>query len=161
MFNLIIKLLIKAIDILAEKDSTIKNEVKNFEQGYCIQFCDITKKYNQVFCFEDGGCVLCTKKFKEEKIVPDMTIELKSKRAFRKLLLGQISCKGAFNAHQIVLYGNIFKAMGLIRIIDIVEQYIFPKFMTKKLFDVKAKIEYNKFKFFMKLLFPKQNKFKR
>jgi hypothetical protein len=50
--------------------------------------------------------------------------------AFR-VFTGRMGIAGAYAAHAFSLRGNINETMGVVRIVDLVESYLFPKFLTR------------------------------
>lgn len=52
--------------------------------------------------------------------------------AFR-VFTGRMGIAGAYAAHAFTLRGNINRTMGVVRIVDMVEGYLFPRFMTRRI----------------------------
>ena len=67
--------------------------------------------------------------------------------------LAKCSLATAFCEHRIKIYGNINNAMALTRIVNTIETYLFPKFITSKLFTPIPNLTSSKFKFYINLLF--------
>ena len=49
------------------------------------------------------------------------------------MFTGRLGVSKAYAEHRFTLKGEIGKAMSLVRCIDIVEAYLFPKFITKNI----------------------------
>ena len=77
------------------------------------------RKTESGFCFGAGA---------EE----DLKITFKSRKSAKLVLLGGISVAESFARHDILLEGNINTAVLLVRIIDRVEYYLFPRLITRK-----------------------------
>lgn len=62
----------------------------------------------------------------------DVIIRFKDISGLIPVLTGKISVGSAFAQHRMLVCGNINQAVALVRIIDITEAYLFPKFVIKK-----------------------------
>ena len=41
--------------------------------------------------------------------------------------------RGLMQTHAFILKGNINEAMGIVRVVDLVEGYLFPRFMSRRI----------------------------
>ena len=62
-----------------------------------------------------------------------LIVEIKTLKAAVRMILAQMGIAQAYAYRQIVIVGNTVDAMILTRILDRVEAYLFPKFLSKKL----------------------------
>ena len=63
----------------------------------------------------------------------DLEITYKSIDVAFLMFTGRLGVSKAYAEHRFTLKGEIGKAMSLVRCIDIVEAYLFPKFITKNI----------------------------
>ncbi len=70
---------------------------------------------------------------KPEVTYHDAVIHFTSIHMAFLVLTGQIGISGAYALHGFTLKGDIAKTMSFSRCVDIIEAYLFPKFMTKRI----------------------------
>lgn len=113
---------------LYKKDSRVREEVDSWENGmtYCLK------------CSADGPQLFIRKnKNGLQRLNPriqkayDTSFEFKSLETAFLVLTGRQGVAGAYAAHGFMLQGDIGTAMSFARSMDLVEAYLFPKFMTK------------------------------
>ncbi|MBE7074364.1 MAG: hypothetical protein E7376_00030 [Clostridiales bacterium] len=132
MKNFIIKIILhflyKGIKVLNGRDSVITSEIKAIPNNYKIKIETDLKK----------PLVLCIQ-IKDRKVIKisndgnfDLVIRLKNSDLAFKVFTGQLSISTAYAEHYFQLFGNIYQAMGVTRILERVEGYLFPKFINKK-----------------------------
>lgn len=63
----------------------------------------------------------------------DVVIRFTSMHMAFLVLTGQIGISGAYALHGFTLKGDIMKTMSFSRCVDVIEAYLFPKFMTKRI----------------------------
>ena len=132
MKNFVIKIILffvyKGIKVLNGRDSIITNELNNLPNGYAIKIS--TDLYNEkyiAFKILNGKIV----RIKNNQNF-DLHIVFKNKNLSYKTLTGKISIADAFSEHYFQMYGNIYLAMNVTRILERVEGYLFPKSICKK-----------------------------
>ena len=109
-------------------DKRVRNEIDNWKEGFSIKL--------QIA--PNGSC-LNIKKTKEGLIKPkeienpNTAICFKSIDAAFLVLTGRLAVSGAYAGHRFKLSGEISEAMSFVRCVDIVEAYLFPKFITKRI----------------------------
>ncbi|MBQ7579558.1 MAG: hypothetical protein IJT25_03420 [Clostridia bacterium] len=91
-------------------------------------------------------------KVKPTKENADLEVLFKTRYAARLVLLGKISVSESFARHDILLKGDINTAVRLVRIINIIEYYLFPRIITYK-FLPKMQKEISSFKVYGFTLF--------
>lgn len=149
MLKIILKLLIRAMNVGIKLDNNIKTDFECLPNNYIIKIKVNPTNTQVAFKYENGKIV----GLKEENITPNLTVEFKDKKSATKCLLGLNSLASAFCEHRIKIYGNINNSMALTRIVNRLESYLFPKFMCDKLFNPPYTLESSKFKFYCTLLF--------
>lgn len=120
--------LYRGFNIVNKIEPDVYKETKCWKNGYTIkiQTCDngpsllLKKEGNQI------------KKLKQEQKC-DLEIIFKSLDTAFLLLTGRLGIAKAYCEHRFLLKGNIMEAMSLVRCLDIVETYLFPKFIAKHL----------------------------
>ncbi len=63
----------------------------------------------------------------------NLTINFKSIRAAKSVMLARRNCAQSYARHELIVGGDITKAVTLVRIINKTEGYLFPRFMTRKI----------------------------
>ncbi len=63
----------------------------------------------------------------------DIEITFKSISTAFKVCTGMMSVKQAYLQHCFILKGDIYESMRFVRCVDLVETYLFPYFMTKRI----------------------------
>lgn len=80
---------------------------------------------------------------------PDLAIYFKNIEAAFLVLTGQIGISQAYAEHRFSLHGDIITTMPIVRILCLVEAYLFPKFISKKLLKEMPKRETGKSKIYL------------
>ncbi len=109
-------------------DKRVREEIDNWEEGFSIKL--------QIAPNKPSLCLKKTKKGIEKQASlekPDILICFKSVDAAFLVLTGRLGVSGAYAGHRFKLSGEISQAMSFVRCVDIVEAYLFPKFITKKI----------------------------
>ena len=63
----------------------------------------------------------------------DIVITFKSIKTAFLVFTGMMSVKQAYLEHRFSLRGDVFESMRFVRCVDLVEIYLFPRFMTKRI----------------------------
>lgn len=113
-------------------DAAIKKELDAFPEGHVIKFSTAGDNAALAFWREKGGIRFLTGKKAIEK-KGDLWFEFKNTAAAFLTLTGQIGVAQSYCQHRMLVYGDIYSAMGIVRIMDSVENYLFPSFITKKI----------------------------
>lgn len=111
-------------------DESVKKEAQSFDEGFRIMF-KVWNSEQTMIVEKKGDRLYHIPKNKGQEA--DMTIYFKSIEAALMLLTGQIGIAQAYAEHRILLKGDIMLGMSFIRIINIVEAYLFPKFWAKRI----------------------------
>lgn len=91
-------------------------------------------------------------KLKETKKV-DISIAFKSIDVAFLVLTGRLGVARAYAEHRFTLKGDIATAMGMVRCIELVESYLFPKFITKNILKEVPKREKSMLSIYRTILF--------
>lgn len=97
-------------------------------QGQTIRFAVAADEKAPALCFtvKDGTIVKAAKDAQ-----PEVNIVFKNEKMAFRVFTGRLGIAGAYAAHAFTLRGNINETMGVVRIVDLVEGYLFPKFIAK------------------------------
>ena len=149
LMRIILHFLYKGIKILNNRDSYITNDIKNLPDNYKIKI-ETNLKNGKCLCIQKDG-----NKIKKTKNEGDfnLIIKFKNKNLAYQVLLGKVSIADAFAKHYFVLYGNIYEAMAVTRILERAEGYLFPKFINKKILKEPIEREISFFKTYLLCLF--------
>lgn len=123
---IVLQFLYRGMKVLYQEDERIKTELDGWNKDKIIQLRitegpSITIKYTYL-----KGISLTKEK-------PDICIVFKSIDTAFFIFIGMMSVKQAYIEHRFTLKGNIFESMRFVRCIDLVETYLFPRFMTKRI----------------------------
>ncbi|MGI6011864.1 MAG: hypothetical protein ACOX8H_10285 [Ruminococcus sp.] len=111
-------------------DSRVKDEIDSWPEGmtYCLA------------CSEKGPRLFFRKSQNQlQRLNPriqryyDTAITFRSLDGAFEVLTGRMGIAQAYSAHAFSLHGDIGTAMELTRCVDVVESYLFPRFMTKRI----------------------------
>lgn len=126
----ILKLFIRAFKGAIEFDEDVAKFIKKLPPVFCIRFNIKPKNINIDFEIKNGTIKLIHNKNKPKF---DLIAEFKHEKAAKQVLFGKQSMAQSFSKHQLVLFGNINHAVNLVHALNIVENYLFPKFITNKI----------------------------
>ena len=128
IIKLVCKILGKAIPYVCSKDSRAKETFFNLPSDLTIslgvfgegEYLVLHKTKNQIL--------------KVSKRVDDVDLKIifKSRKAAKMVMLGKIGVAQSYARHDLLLAGNINTAVALVRVIDLCEYYLFPRFITYK-----------------------------
>lgn len=149
MIKLILKLLMRAIKVGIKLDSSVLTDFKCLPENYIIKITVLPNNISVAAVCKNNDIIV----LKEIPETADLLVEFKDEKSAINCLLGKCSLATAFCEHRIKIYGNINNAMAVTRIVNTIETYLFPKFITNKLFTPLPQLETNKCKFYINLLF--------
>lgn len=113
-------------------DKSVKNELNNFPDGTSIRLDIDPIGPNLAFMIKGGKVYTCSGK-KAADMKPTIDIVFKNVDGALEVLLAKVGIAQAYCQHRILVYGDIYQAIGVIRVMDKVENYLFPGFIAKKL----------------------------
>lgn len=127
--NLIFICLARGIAGLINKDKIITNDFDTLPIGFKINLGILPYgtylgliKTNSGFLIKKNGFA-----------TPDLIVTFKNTKSAKKVMLAKKSIAQSFSEHAIIVGGDIAQALVLVRIINRVECYLFPRFMTKNI----------------------------
>lgn len=126
--KIVLFFLYRGFNIVNKIEPNVYREVQKWQDGYTIkiQTCD------------NGPSLLLKKQGRkivrlEEEQECNLEIIFKNLDSAFLLLIGRLGIAKAYCEHRFLLKGDIMEAMSLVRCLDIVENYLFPKFIAKHL----------------------------
>lgn len=137
--SVVLEVLYRGIRVLSKTDTRVHQELQDLPEGQTVRFAVAADEKAPALSFTvTGGTIR-----KAEKIaVPDVNIVFKNEKMAFRVFTGRMGIAGAYAAHAFVLKGNINETMGVVRIIDLVEGYLFPKFIAKHILKEIPKKQY-------------------
>ncbi len=140
----------RAIIASARLDSYVKKEVVTWKDSSVIML-KVDDFGPSVAIKKEGRRLTLLKASEIEN--PDLAIYFKNIEAALLVLTGQLGIAQAFAEHRYTLKGDIGFAMSFVRVIYIVEAYLFPPFITKKVLKSMPDRDSSRFKIYKATLF--------
>ncbi len=120
----------KAAAKASAMDPVIKQEVSNWPEGFRITLSVLPsgpsaswQKQGERLRYLGAGT----------SVQPDLKVDIKSLKAAVRMILAQLGIARAYAYRRIAIEGNTVDAMVLTRILDRVEAYLFPRFLSKNI----------------------------
>lgn len=126
--RIVLFFLYKGFKVTYKYDENVKKEIDTWKEGFTASI-DTGEKNIKLILKKENGKLL---KIKEVQNV-DIDIVFKSIDAAFLMFTGRLGVSQAYAEHRFTLKGEISKAMSIVRCVDIVEAYLFPKFITKSI----------------------------
>lgn len=119
-------------------DSRVREEIDSWQEGMSAVIETGIKGVNLCIKKRDGDLIRL-------QIIDNADIVIKFKSIDTAFLMftGRLGVAKAYAQHRFTLKGEINKTMSLVRVIDIVEAYLFPKIITKHILKEVPKKEAN------------------
>ncbi len=128
--GIVLQVLYRAIRVLSHCDSRIKQELLDLPEGQIVRFSVSPHKKSRSLSFQISGGTICKVK---PNAAADIHITFKNESMAFRVFTGRMGIAGAYAAHAFILKGNINEAMGIVRVVDLVEGYLFPRFMSRRI----------------------------
>lgn len=126
--GIVLRVLYRAVRVLSHADSRVRDELSALPEGQVVRFSVSPDAGSPSLTFAVSGGTICRPKSKAE---PDIHITFKNEAMAFRVFTGRMGIAGAYAAHAFTLRGNINEAMGIVRVVDMVEGYLFPRFMAR------------------------------
>jgi len=146
--SLIMTVLCRALAELEQKDSSIGAEFSDLPLGFKINIGILPFGAYAGIIKTDNGLKIKKNGFSNA----DLIVNFKNMKSAKQVMLAKINLAQSFSRHALLVGGDIAIAMGLVRAINRVESYLFPRFMTKKILP-KIKKQTSTFLIYCKVLF--------
>ena len=145
--KIVLFFLYRGINIVKKVDEEVLKEIASWNENIIIK----------IATYEDGPSIIIKKQ--QDKIIRikeankcDIEIVFKSLDAAFLVLTAREGISKAYAEHRFILKGDITKAMSLVRCIDIVETYLFPKVIAKNLVKTIKKIKIPKLVTYLRVI---------
>ena len=145
--KIVLFFLYRGINIVKKVDEEVLKEIASWNENIIIK----------IATYEDGPNLIIKKQ--QDKIIRikeankcDIEIIFKSLDSAFLVLTAREGISKAYAEHRFILKGDITKAMSLVRCIDIVETYLFPKVIAKKLVKTIKKIKIPKLVTYLRVI---------
>ena len=127
--GIVLQVYFRGFRVLYREDSRIRKEIDSWEKNLTLKLeCG------------PGGAVLAIRQDDERgvsRIRPAqhaaITMRFKSVEGAFRVLSGQMGVADAYAAHQFTLEGDIYQSMSFVRCVDLLEAYLFPKFISSRI----------------------------
>lgn len=137
--GLVLQVLYRGIRVLSKKDSRIHRELLAMPEGRTIRFAVSPGDNAPALAFTVKNGTI--RKASPEE-TPQVNIVFKNHKMAFRVFTGRMGIAGAYAAHAFTLRGNINETMGVVRIVDLVEGYLFPAFIAKRILKEIPKKQY-------------------
>lgn len=128
--GIVLQVLFRAIRVLSHCDSEIRQELLELPEGQIVRFSVSPHARSKSLTFQIAqGSIQKA----GADAVPDIHITFKNEAMAFRVFTGRMGVAGAYAAHAFILKGNINEAMGVVRVVDRVEGYLFPSFMSRRI----------------------------
>ena len=145
--KIVLFFLYRGINIVKKVDEEVLKEIALWNENIIIK----------IATYENGTSLIIKKQ--QDKIIRikeankyDIEIIFKSLDAAFLVLTAREGISKAYAEHRFILKGDITKAMSLVRCIDIVETYLFPKVIAKNLVKTIKKIKISKLVTYLRVI---------
>lgn len=145
----ILSILGKAMCKLSILDESIKSEIEVYEENFIIQI-KILPTGDNIKLKKQNNRFILLKNENLEKI--DLVINFKNVSSAYDILTGKNSIHQAYCENRLIVQGDIHLAMPLVRVLYMVEAYLFPNFISKKILKSTPKLTVNKLRVYASLI---------
>ena len=118
----------QAIVSVSHFNEEVKTELNYFKEGYSIQLKVLPN--GPKIAFEKHRNQLKTISVNKENY--DLVIIFKTKEIAYRIMTTLSNVPKAFTQNRLMVYGNVADSMVLIRIMNIVQAYLFPPILSKR-----------------------------
>lgn len=144
---IVLQFLYRGIRVLYHDDIRVKKELDGWNKNQVITLKihhgpSITMQYTYLHGI---------RKVPQQKA--DITITFKSIHTAIYVFLGMMSVKQAYLEHRFILQGDIYESMRFVRCVDLVETYLFPRMMTRRILECSYPKYHSSLLIYLKTLF--------
>ena len=146
--KIVIFFLYKGFKVTYKHDASVKKEIDSLKNGFTAVI-DTGEKGIKLIIQKQENKLIRLKQAQNADIV----ITFKSLDIAFRMFTGMLGVSRAYAEHRFTLKGEIAQAMCLVRCIDIVEAYLFPKLITKNILKYQPQKAMGLLKTYMLVLF--------
>lgn len=126
--SVVLFFLYRGFKVAYKVDTNCKIEIDSWEENFSVKL-NVAKGSASLCIVKENGQLVR----KDDIENPSIEITFKSIDAAFLVLTGRLGVAGAYAEHRFNLQGDISRAMSFVRCIDIVEAYLFPKFIVSNI----------------------------
>ncbi len=126
----ILRLIYRVLNVLYKYDSRVKKEIDRYEPGYTLKLAAGMKPNAPALAVQATGNGI---RRIDPKTVCDIEITMKNMEVSFLIFTGRMGIATAYAQHRFYVRGNTNEVMYLLRCIEILEAYLFPRVMTKRI----------------------------
>ena len=145
--SIVFGVLKRGIKVCYKHDSRVKAILDKLEDGYVLALRVLPEK--PLMMLKREGDKIVTAK-KDEKI--DLEVCFKSIDVAIPVLLGQMAISDTYKHSAIITYGSVGDTVEIVECLNIVESYLFPKFITSKIMNHEYKKEVSSLRIYLGVL---------
>lgn len=154
--KIVLFFLYRAFHVAYHLDTNIEEEIDSWNENRQIEIKTEEKGPSLILQKTNGEI----KRIKEKTKESDICIEFKSLDAAFLMLTGRLGVAMAYAEHRFMLKGDISQAMSFVRCVDMIESYLFPYFMTKRILKAKYKKQISSIQMYLHVIFNWKTKSK-
>ena len=124
--KIVLFFLYKGFKLTYRYDENVKREVDSWDNGFTAIVDAGAQNVKLIIKKQDGKLIRLSK-----TETADIEIKFKSLDVAFRMFTGRLGVSKAYAEHRFTLKGEITKAMSIVRCVDIVEAYLFPRIITK------------------------------
>lgn len=152
MVSIILFFLGRGIKAGYKLDDFMKQCLDSIGDNYIIKISILNSKHSLCFWKENNKIYTKNGTF-AKRIKANLQITFKSKKSSKEVLLGEKSITTAFTEHSFIVYGDIGKAMMIIPLLEKIELYLFPKFISRSIVSRDVKKCVSSYRYYLYVLF--------
>ena len=122
----------RAMQSLSHNDPLIQNEVRTWPENFSLVL-GVPPKGNQMSVRSVGNGRLRSMGKQINPEDAEVSIQVKSVHSGFRMLTGQLGPDAAYAQHAMSAKGDLSYTVSVVRVLDIVEAYLFPSFIAKNL----------------------------
>ncbi len=115
---------------IAARDEEVRTEVESWEESFSILF-EVLPKGPYLFLQKQNGKLKMVDLKKRDEA--DLAISFKTISSSFLIMTGQMGIPQGYAEHRMSVKGDLAKAMSLIRCLNLVEFYLFPGFIARRI----------------------------
>lgn len=132
--KIVLFFLFKGFKVTYKYDENVRKELDSLQDGF-IAVIDTGEENIKLIIQKKDNKIIRLKQVE----YADIEIVFKSIDVAFRMFTGRLGVSRAYAEHRFTLKGEIAQAMCLVRCIDIVEAYLFPKIITKNILKYQPK----------------------
>ncbi len=132
--KIVLFFLFKGFKVTYKYDENVRKEIDSLQDGFTAAI-DTGEKDIKLIIRKKDNKIIRLKQVENA----DIEIVFKSIDVAFRMFTGRLGVSRAYAEHRFTLKGEIAQAMCLVRCIDIVEAYLFPKLITKNILKYQPK----------------------